>query len=163
FANLKDLYFYQNSATDRSKFDVVYDDGNTQRTNLFAELNFNHAEKITFLARGDYYNYSTDNIQVAYHRPTYRVMLNSSFFIYSKVMVQADLIAQGGMKTLDLEKNQVVEIKPAVDLNAKASYFLSPRASIFLKVNNILSNKYQVYLNYPVRGFQASVGFAWSF
>lgn len=163
FSNLKDLYFYQNSLADRSKFDVVYDNGNTQRTNLFAELNFNHAEKVSFLVRGDYFDYSTDDIVVAYHRPTYKLLINSSFFIYSKLLVQPDLIVQGGMKTLDQEVNQVVDINTAVDLNLRTDYFLSPRASVFLKFNNILSNKYQVYLNYPVRGLQASAGFSWSF
>jgi hypothetical protein len=163
FANLKNLYFYQNNAADRSKFDVVYDDGNTQRTNLFAQLNFNHAEKISFLIRGDYFNYATDKIVTAYHRPTYRLMVNSSFFIYSKLMVQPDLTAQGGMKTLDPQLNRVVELSPAVDLNLKTEYFLSPRASVFVKVNNMLANKYQLYLNYPVRGLQVSAGFSWSF
>ena len=163
FANLKNLYFYQNSAADRSKFDVIYDAGNTQRLNLFAEMNFSHAEEASFLMRADYFNYSTDNISVAYHKPTYRLLFNSSFHIYDKLILQADFFAQGGMKTLDLERIQVVSLSPALDLNAKADYFLSARASIFLKFNNILSTKYPVYLNYQVRGLQASAGFTWSF
>jgi hypothetical protein len=30
-------------------------------------------------------------------------------------------------------------------------------------LNNIISNKYPLFLNYPVRGFQATAGITWSF
>jgi len=42
-------------------------------------------------------------------------------------------------------------------------YFISRKVSAFIKLNNLLSNNYQVYLNYPVRGFQAVGGVSWSF
>jgi len=163
YANLKGLYFYQNSSLNRAKFDVIYDNGNTQRTNLFAEVNFSHAEAVKMNLRGDYFNYSTDKLAEAYHRPKYRLSYNSSFNIYKKLVLNIDFIAQGGIKAYDNEKLKVVELKPAIDLNLKVDYFVSKQFSIFLKFNNLLSNQYQVYLNYPVRGFQAMGGISWSF
>jgi len=67
------------------------------------------------------------------------------------------------MKAFDQSLAKTVEIDPAVDVNFKTNYFLSKQVSLFLKLNNILSNKYQVYLNYPVRGFQAMGGLTWVF
>ena len=162
FANLKGLYFYQNSFSNRAKFDVIYDNGNTQRTNLFAELNFAQSTAIKVNVRGDYFKYSTDKLPEAFHRPKYRVSSNSAFNIYKKLLLNVDFIAQGGVRAYDSETIKTVELKPALDLNFKVDYFVSKQFSVFLKFNNLLSNQYQVYLNYPVRGFQAMGGISWS-
>ena len=89
--------------------------------------------------------------------------INSSYNIYDKLLLQVDFIAQGGAKALDLEKKELVSLNGAVDLNAKANYFVSKQFSVFLNFNNMLSSKYQMYLNYPVRGFQVLGGVSWSF
>jgi hypothetical protein len=162
-SNLKGLYFYQNSVQDRSKFDVIYDAGNTKRLNLFAEIGYTHAEAFRLILRGDYFSYSTDKIAEAFHRPAYRVALNSSYNVYGKLLFNIDFIGQGGMKAFDRSLAKTVEIKPALDLNFKTDYFLSKQVSLFLKLNNLLSNEYQVYLNYPVRGFQAMGGITCTF
>lgn len=162
-ANLKDLYFYQNAATDRSKFDIVYDRGNTKRINLFGEIGYNRNDMVRLSLRGDYFGYSTDQQAEAWHRPTYRFSVNSSFNVYKKIIITAAFVGQGGMKALDNETAKVVKLDPAIDLNAKADYYLSKRASVFLKFENLLSNKYPIYLNYPVRGFQVMGGVSWSF
>lgn len=161
-ANLKDLYLYQNAVTDRSKFDVMYDVGNTQRVNLFGELGYNKNEVVRLNLRGDYYSYSTDKQAEAWHRPTYRLSTSAAFNVYQKLLFNIGLVGQGGMKAID-ETAQVVELDPGIDLNVKADYFLSKQVSIFLKFENILSNDYPLYLNYPVRGFQAMGGVSWSF
>ncbi len=163
YANLKGLYFYQNSGGNRAKFDVIYDNGNTQRTNLFAELNFTYSEVAKMNIRGDYFSYSTDKLSEAFHRPTYRIAYNSTYNIYKKLLLNVDFIAQGGIKAYDTETLKTVELKPAIDLNLKLDYFVSKQFSVFLKFNNLLSNQYQIYLNYPVRGFQAMGGISWSF
>lgn len=163
YANLKGLYFYQNSSVNRAKFDVIYDNGNTQRTNLFAELSFAYSDVAKMNLRGDYFSYSTDQLSEPFHRPAYRIAYNSTFNIFKKLLLNVDFIAQGGIKAIDSETLKTVELKPALDLNLKLDYFVSKQFSVFLKFNNLLSNQYQVYLNYPVRGFQAMGGISWSF
>lgn len=162
-ANLKELYFFQNALADRAKFDVLYDVGNTKRLNLYGELGYNKNEVVRFNLRGDYYSYSTDKEPEAWHRPTYRLTSSASFNVYQKLLLNIGLVGQGGMKAFNNETAQIVELDPGIDLNVKADYFLSKQVSIFLKFENILSNDYPVYLNYPVRGFQAMGGVSWSF
>ncbi len=162
-ANLKDFYFYQNDPTDRSKFITVFDEGNTKRSNLFGELSFSHAEIARVMLRADAYTYSTDEVAQAWHRPTYRVSVGAFYNIYSKLQFNTDFIVQGGAKALNVDDNTIVKINPAVDLNLKASYFLSKQFSIFVKGNNLLNSNYQLYLNYPVRGLQVLGGITWVF
>ncbi len=173
FATLKNFYYYQSGMGNlRSKFDVVYDNGNTQRVNLFGELGYSN-QSVKLNVRGDYYSYATsianqitnqNNFEKsALQRPTYRFTVNSSYNIYGKLLLSADFIAQGGIKALDLDSKNMVSLNAAADLNFKANYFVSNQFSVFLNFNNILSSNYQLYWNYPVRGFQVMGGASWSF
>ncbi len=176
FATLKNLYFYQNnlftgvtSTNHPERFVVTYDDAT--RTNLFAELAFSKTALYRFALRGDYYGYSTDKIQKAWHRPSYKLNFTGSYNIYNKIQLQADFTLQGGIKANSMVfkddvtgyVNGVVELPVATDLNLKATYSLSDQVHIFIQANNVLGSQYQTYLYYPVRGFQAMAGFSWSF
>ncbi len=162
-ANLKDLYFYQNNTLDRARFITVYDDGNTKRTNLFGELSYSQTDKARFSLRGDLFGYSTDKVEAAWHRPTYRMTLNSSFNIVDKFLINADLMTQGGAKAFNVDTNTVITLDPAFDLNLRLNYFVSSQFSVFLKGSNLLANEYQLYLNYPVRGLQVLGGLTYVF
>ncbi|MFM7855159.1 MAG: hypothetical protein ACKO96_25330, partial [Flammeovirgaceae bacterium] len=61
-ANLKNFYYYLNNLASPSKFDVVYDEGNVKRTNLFAELSYSSTQQMKLVLRGDYFGYATDKI-----------------------------------------------------------------------------------------------------
>jgi hypothetical protein len=110
--------------------------------------------------RGDYFHYSTTYVP---YRPTYRLAFNSSYSLYSKLLFNIDFLAQGGIKALDAQARKTVTLDPALDMNVRIDYFVSKKISAFLKFNNLLSSSYQVYLYYPVRGFQVMGGVAWSF
>jgi hypothetical protein len=166
-ANLKNWYFYRNDETDQAKFNVQYDVGNAKRTNFFGELSFAHADKARISVRGDYFGYSTSTVAEAWHRPKYRLGVNTAFNIYSKLLFNVDALAQGGAKA-DVY-NQVTDTRStttlpaAFDLNAKLSYLFSKQFSVFIKGNNLLSNEYPIYLNYPVRGLNVMGGLTWVF
>lgn len=167
FASLKNWYFYENTEADQSKFTPAYDKGATKRTNFFASLGFTQTEAAKFLIRGDVYSYSTDEIEEAWHRPTYKVTGDVSFNIVKKLLIGVNLIAQGGMKgksyTSVPGEFEVVKLDAALDLNARTEYVVSDSFSVFVQCNNITSNQYPVFLNYPVRGFQVLGGLTWSF
>jgi len=160
-ATLKNLYFFKNSSGDPSRFTVEYDDV-TDRTNFFASLGFAQTETFKFMVRGDVYSYSTD-IDEAWHRPTYKVTGETSLNLAHKFLFDIKLISQGGMKAFDPVADAQVELAPAFDLNARTEYLFSESFSIFAQFNNITSNQYSVFFNYPVRGFQALGGLTWSF
>ena len=163
FSNLKDFYFYINKPGDTSRFVTVYDDGNTQRTNLFGEISFSQSKTVRLSLRGDLYSYSTDNIAVAWHRPTYRVVVNSSFNIVDKFLISADILAQGGAKVFKGDAKPVETLGAALDLNVRLNYLVSKQFSVFVKGNNLLGNEYQLFLNYPVRGLQVMGGLTYVF
>jgi hypothetical protein len=163
FASLKNLYFYKNDTTDASKFQVEYDLGTTKRTNFYVSLLYTHSDVAKVSLQGDYFAYATDEIPEAWHRPGYRVTLGASYNLFEKIIFNADMIMQGNMKAFDPEADKTVKLKSAFDLNFRAEYLVSDTFSAFVDLNNITSNKYPVFLNYPVRGFQVGVGITWKF
>jgi hypothetical protein len=163
FAALENMYFFMNDATDVSKFNVAYDKGTTKRTNFYASLLFTHSDVARFSLQGDYYAYSTDEQPEAWHRPTYRVTAGASYNLFKKLIFNMDMIAQGNMKAFNPETGQTEKLKAAFDLNFRTEYLFSDTFSAFVDLNNIASNKYPMFLNYPVRGFQALAGITWKF
>jgi hypothetical protein len=162
-ASLKNLYFFVNGEEDQSKFDVVYDEGATKRSNLFASILMNFDTRTKLVIRGDHYAYSTDSQSEAWHRPGYRLNISGSYSLQDKIVFSTDVIALGNIRARDPIMLQTVKLDPAFDLNFRTEYFVSETFSVFLDFNNITSNAYQVYLHYPVRRFQVMGGITWSF
>ncbi len=173
YASMKNMYFYQanRGAFDLAgisvgvpfnSFDLVYD-GTTSRFNPYAEATVMHSQVFRTTLRVDYFQYNTELIARAWHRPSYRGDLRMFYNLYGKIFFQAGLIMQGGMKALDPVTSLELNLDAAVDLNFRARYFFSRQISAFIQLDNMLAKEYPIYLSYPSRGFQALVGATWSF
>lgn len=162
-AALRNFYGYLNDTIRVNEFQVVYDEGVTRRTNLFAAANLNHGDAFSMLLRGDLYRYNTDKLPEAWHRPGYRAILSASYNVQKKLRLEAELITLGDIRALHPVTLQVIKLDPALDLNLRVEYLISPGFSVFLRFNNITNNKYSTLLFYPVRGFQGMGGLTWSF
>ena len=161
--NYKNLYFFANSAQDSTKFDVLYDTGNTNILNFFGELAYQEKNRFRSALRFDYFGYDTDKVAEAWQRPKYKLDLNASYNLFDKILFDANLYLMGGVKALNLASDTTTELDPIANLSLKTDYLLSNRASVFLQLNNIFGTKYEKYLNYPNRGFMAIAGVSYSF
>jgi hypothetical protein len=162
-AHLKNLYSFVNDPDDQSKFVTVFDPGTVKRNNVYAAISYTQSERAKFLARGDFFTYTAGDLPEVWHRPTYRLSASAFYNVFDKILLKADLIAQGGMKALDQETLEEVTLDNAFDLNARAEYLFSNSFSFFVQLNNIVSNEYPMYYHYPVRGMQVLGGITWSF
>jgi outer membrane cobalamin receptor len=113
--------------------------------------------------RADYYSYTMNKLEYPWQRPTYKFGFYSSYKMFDKVLLTANLIAQGGAKAYDNETNKVVTLKSALNLEGKVRYFISKPISVYVEVNNALNNKYPIYQFYQARGIMVSAGLSWSF
>ena len=104
-----------NSEADQAKFDVAYDAGaGTRRTNFYAALSYAQSETAKFMLRGDLFSYGMGSLAEAWHRPTYKVTANGSYNLYEKIIFQADIIAQGGMRAFDPANGQHCKIEVSI-------------------------------------------------
>ena len=167
----RNLYFFNNSATDSSRFDLVYDNDNTTALNFFGELVYNQSEKLRLGARVDYNKYKTASLEKPFHRPAMQATFFGSYNIYSKLFFNGELYyisSSFGLidrtKPTETQLTRVLkQTDTIVDLNLKADYRFSDKFSTFVMLNNILNKKYERFANYPNKGLNVIGGISYSF
>jgi hypothetical protein len=168
-ASYRNMHFFVNDTSitenpfNQARFTVVYDGEFFNRTNLYGALSFAQSEKVKLMLRGDVFAYGTHEVEEAWHMPKYKLTANASFNLFQKLLLNFDVIGQGGMKAQDPYTLEAVKLDGALDVNAKIEYLFSDSFSLFAQFNNITGNNYPIYLYYTVRGFQGLGGFTWSF
>ncbi len=162
-SNYKNMYFYINSTENTSKFDIVYETGNTALFNYFAEAIISEGNQLNFTVRGDFYGYNTANLIEAWHKPSYKLALLASSNVFDKILLSGDIYLIGGIEALNVTENEQRKLPAAADINVKAEYLISDQVSTFLAFKNILSSNYELLNNYEVKGFQAMLGFTYIF
>lgn len=163
-ANYQNMYYFVNNNIDSTRFDVLYDQGNSAVVNLYGGLSFHSTDKFQTTIRADYFGYDTQEVPVAWHKPSYKVEWVGSYNLYDKMLFTADTYVLGGIVareigTLDGE----VKLDPVVDLGLGVEYMFSPQATAFLKFDNLLAKKFERYYNYPSRRLVVTLGGSYAF
>ena len=166
-ASLQNLQFFTNAVSDSSRFDVLYDDGPTDRLNIFSEVNYEQPGQVRSSLRFDFFNYalssSDPTLAEAWHLPSFKAAFNNTFFPIENLTVTADLYYLGGLNAWNGETAQAFELDDIIDLNLGGRYQLNEQFGVFLQLNNLFGTEYQRYLNYPSRGIQFLGGISISF
>ncbi|MEZ4938912.1 MAG: hypothetical protein R2799_15090, partial [Crocinitomicaceae bacterium] len=172
FARVRNMNLYVNDTTYTlgNQFDVVYDTAYIAHVN--ASLGYQLGEKLRIDVVGDYFYYIMNNEAYAWNRPDYRIMLSGKYNLSHKLIVGLDLTMEGGRKakllttdpnTLDKNGMKYKKLGFLADLNLNVEYRWNKRISTFLNLNNLAFQKYQLWDQYRVQGFQAMLGATFSF
>ena len=156
-------YQYGNS------FGVVYDDVTT--FSVAGELNIDVNRNFTLGFKGEYFNYNMDNEAEAWNLPNVTGSIFMDLQISEKWYAGASAIYMGERKDqqdliavlIPEESSPVITLDSYFDANAHVGYKINDQLSVFGKVNNILNQDYQRYLNFPVQGIQALIGATYQF
>lgn len=150
-----------------NSFDVVYD--NVKTISFFGELKADFSKNVSFGISGTFNSFTTDIESEAWNLPTLEVAANLDFNITEKWYAGTSVFFVGERKDQfsytsvlrnDLENTT---LDSYFDLNAHVGYKYSDRLTAFLRLNNIASQDYQKWINYPVQGFQFLVGANYKF
>jgi hypothetical protein len=167
YQNFRNMYFYNNSFADPSKFELVYDDGVTNVLNLYAEAVFNYSDEVRLGLKTDYNKYSTASLEKAFHRPALITTVFGTYNFYDKILFNSELYyigsSYGQVFNTETNKPELRETDTIVDLNVKADYLFSKRFTVFLMGNNLLARKYERFVNYPVKSINLIGGVTYSF
>ncbi|RNC66928.1 hypothetical protein [Proteiniphilum sp. X52] len=136
--------------------------GGMIQSNIWAPLD------ISLRLKKNFYNldYVTiDETQVkdpkAYNKPGFEADLRAAFTLTGFLKLTANYYFAGDRWSYyDGSNRQMDNIN---DLNAGALYQINDAFSINLRVNNLLSQKYDIWYGYPAQGLNASGGFTFRF
>jgi outer membrane receptor protein involved in Fe transport len=153
-----------------NKFDVIFDDGDV--LNVRGEVSYQSREKLRLSLRGDYYNYKMKNELRAWYKPQVEITLSGNYNLKDKIVVKADLfyIDSQFAKTVEkdptgVEDDKVIakELKGVFDANIGLEYRYTKKLGFFLNFNNIASQGYNRWYQYPTQRFGVMGGLSWSF
>lgn len=157
----KEGYAFGNS------FDVVYD--NVKTISFFGELKADFSKNVSFGVSGTFSSYTTDVQAEAWNLPGLQVNANLDFNITDKWYAGTSVFFVGERKDIfsytSLLRNELetTTLDSYFDLNAHVGYKYNERWTMFLKGNNLASQDYQKWLNYPVQGIQVLLGASYKF
>lgn len=166
YQNFRNLYFYNNSRADSTKFDLVYDDGVTNVLNFFADASFNYSDEIRLGLKLDYNKYNTASLEKAFHRPEMTASVYGTYNFLDKILFNSELYYIGSSygKIFRPDGTSVLrQTDTIVDLNLKADYKFTNNFTVFVMANNLLGNKYERFVNYPVKSVNLIGGITYSF
>ena len=159
YANYENLYFY----SDTLRFNLAYEEDATDVINIFTEVNFTLQSNFAINTRFDFFNYSTKTLPEAWHRPTFISNISARYTVNKKLFIGSSLSVISGIKSFNPTTGTSEKLDSVLDLGFNANYQINDRLSAFSELNNILSKKYERYINYINRSFMVHAGISFSF
>lgn len=163
--DVRDLFFYvpDESSPLRNKFLTVYDNGSILKSG--GEVSLRQSDNLSFILKGSYYRYTLDSLPAPWHKPGWDLNFTTRYAWKKKLVVKADLFVFGkySVPEPDPQKGKVKELNGLVDVNLAAEYQITSWMSAFAQVNNLISDKYFIWQNYPMQRINFIAGFAWIF
>lgn len=145
-----------------NQFDVIYD--NASLITVSGQLKHQLREKLTLIAKGDYFIYKTSTITRAYSKPDFDLTASAIYNLDSKIIIRADFFFMGKQWAYTQGyENNVPVLKPKqingwADLNLEAEYRYSKMLSFFARINNIANQRYYRWERYPSQRFNFMIG-----
>lgn len=146
-----------------NSFQVVYDDVNTIYFN--GEIIFDLFKEFKFGGDLHFNSYSLKNEEHAWNLPLLKATLLAKY-TRKKWSAGADLFFSSDRKDqLSIIPDTSTRITNSAyfDINLNGVYTIDDKFDIFVNVNNILSDNYQVYTNFKVQGLQVFAGLKYKF
>ena len=168
FSKVNNMLFFVNGNTDvlQSGFNTVYDD--VTLWNIHGELQYQHTEKLKFIAKADYNSYTMANELEPWYKPLWQTTLSANYNLKNKIILTADIFLignrfsylpiQGQGNGVTIISADVVDMKPIVDANLGVEYRYSKKLSAFCHLNNLGFSRYYFWNNYPTYGFNFRLG-----
>lgn len=144
-----------------NKFGVIYDNG--ERMNMYGELAFNFSENVNIRASGNYYQYALYTENHPWHKPLFDLSLSAKYNIRDKIILDAEAFVYGPRWAKTSLNGEGLEMDGFTDLNFGMEYRYSKVLSAYIDFNNILSNNYSFWNQYPVYGLQIFLGISYAF
>ncbi|MCD6332722.1 MAG: hypothetical protein J7L89_05570, partial [Bacteroidales bacterium] len=149
----QNLYFFvtDTGGLVHHTFLPVYDNGSILKIN--GEVSLRQSENLSFILKGHYYQYQLDVLPAAWHRANWDANLTTRYAWRDKLFVQADLFLLGPypVPEVDPAKGTIAQMDGLIDLSLGAEYRFTPFISAFCQVNNLLSDEYYLWQNYPMQ------------
>lgn len=141
-----------------NQFDLVYDDVDLLQIGGDIKIGIGDA-LVGFQLT--YQEYTMTNEAQAWYKPTWSGQITAEYWLYDNLKLK--MAMKGQSKVWAKDGISEFEIDSWFDLSLGANYHFNKELSAFVSLNNILSQNYELWHNYPVKGFGAMAGVSYAF
>ncbi len=160
----ENMGFFVNSQPDSSQFNILYDSGaNTNVFKLYANLDLTVSDEFSLASELSYFVYDTDQLPNAWHRPSFVLKLSGNLLLFDKLSIKPGVQVFSGIEGYNEASMVSRKLDSFANLGLDIDYYLSPRALIFVQLDNLLNAENQYFMNYPSRGTTFKLGFGYAF
>ncbi len=163
YTRYKNFYVFNNSLTDTTKFSILYDGVQTDVLTISAQAGYALNDLFKTSLKANFFNYKLDNLEEAWHRPSYTINWFNALTISKKLFITSDFFVVDGLKAKNFQSGIITKLPVILDLNFKIDYLLTKNFSAFVSLNNILGKQYTRYQYYPQQGLNFIGGLSFSF
>ncbi|MAD28970.1 MAG: hypothetical protein CMP00_04800 [Woeseiaceae bacterium] len=166
----KALFVTDTMSSLRNKFGLVYDTMN--HTRIEASLFYQLDEKLKLDGMARFNSYETNNQAYAWNLPVLEFQLRAAYNLFDKFMFNLDGHIETGRKALvyemlddaqEIDGQYYINLGGIIDFNLGVSYRYNKRITAFFQLNNMLSQRYNDWYNYPVQPIQVMGGVSFRF
>lgn len=146
-----------------NSYDLVYDD--TRTISVLGNVRWLVMDGLTVDAGFTYNNCDPDHEAHAWYRPETEGTLNANYRLNEDWSFDVSFLYQGGRwaQYAYVLPEKAVQLRDVYDLGLGVNYKIRERFSVFVKADNLLNQKYQLFVDYPVKGIEAFAGLKLAF
>lgn len=123
------------------------------------QVKYSYQQLFDINLKGVYNAWSVSNLEEVYGKPKMEINAGITVRPIQKLTASLDYYLATGRKTfLGYEGGSSQDMKNINELNLTGNYTINDTFGAYLKLNNILFQKYELYYGYPMQGFSAMVG-----
>lgn len=120
-------------------------------------LKYSYQQLFDINLKGVYNSWNVNDIEDAYGKPEMELTAGVTVHPINQVTASLDYYLTTGRKTF-LGKPEGEKMKNINELNLTGTYTLNDTFGLYLKLNNVLFQKYELYYGYPMQSFSAMIG-----
>jgi hypothetical protein len=168
------LFVNDTAFSNTNRFRALYE--NLSITEFSGEVSYLGLDKLKFHIKGSYFLYDVANEPHAWHQPNYRATLSTAYNMQDKFLFNLDVYLIGQrfarsdgfvpgseLALFDGGWGYQSTLRGLADVNLGAEYRYTKRLTAFVKFNNMLASRYQMWNNYNLQRFNAMLGASYSF
>jgi hypothetical protein len=157
--NATPLYVNDTIVSRENRFGIIYD--RVETFSMKGEISYQNNDKWGLRASGEWFSYSTEDEDEAWHLPQYRFALRADYNLFDKFLLGTEMALIGNRQVKsffpvdDIQQqpagHYIVELDPYFDMSLDIEYRYSDRLSAFVELNNLTGTNYDQYYRFPVQ------------
>lgn len=146
-----------------NKFTVLYD--KVGHFAFLADAAFQLNQSVGLNGEMAINSYSPEKELRAWHKPSFTFKAGADIRPVERLLLAATMQFEGPRYAPRWNNGILVEheLKPWLDLNLGAEYYINDQFTVFAELNNMIGTRYERFYNYPVQGLQLFGGFSYKF